>query len=74
MEGLYRDGNSPKQIPDHLNGLGLRKLVTDNPYNSKDVSMSLLKYRKRLERNDPSTVLKVSESLILIPLKIVTKP
>jgi hypothetical protein len=35
--------------------------------------MSLLKYRKRLSRNTPSTLLNVVESLVIVRLKISQK-
>ena len=70
MENQYRDGRSYQEISDYLNLNGFRKSRTDGRYNRKDVSMSLLKYRKRLSRNTPSTLLNVVESLVIVPLKI----
>ena len=70
MENQYRDGNSYKQISDYLNSNGFRKKLTNGLYSRRDVSMSLLKYRRRLSQNTQSTVLNLVESLVLIPLKI----
>ena len=70
MENQYRDGNSYQQISDYLNSNGFRKKLTNGLYSRRDVSMSLLKYRRRLSRNTQSTVLNLVESLVLIPLKI----
>ncbi len=46
MNSLSDEGKSTEEIRDHLNLLGYRKVRTQTPYTIKDVSMSLLKYRK----------------------------
>ena len=73
MENQYRDGRSYQEISDYLNFNGFRKSRTGGRYNRKDVIMSLLKYRKRLSRNTPSTLLNVVESLVIVRLKISQK-
>ena len=70
MNSLSDEGKSTEEIRDHLNLLGYRKVRTQTPYTIKDVSMSLLKYRRRLKRKSYSNILRVREELVVIPLKL----
>ena len=69
MEDLFQKGLTYPQISDELNRRGLRKVRTNTPYTKKDVGMGLLKYRKRLKRNDKPTITNIKERLVLVPLK-----
>lgn len=69
MEDLFQKGLTYPQISDELNRRGLRKVRTNTPYTKKDVGMGLLKYRKRLIRNDKPTITNIKERLVLVPLK-----
>ena len=70
MNDLSKEGYTYSQISTKLNKMGLRKVRTDTPYTKKDVSMGLVKYRKRMKRYTEPTVESVKEELVLIPLKI----
>lgn len=70
MEDLFQKGLTYPQISDELNHRGLRKVRTNTPYTKKDVGMGLLKYRKRLKRNDKPTITNIKERLVLVPLNI----
>ena len=67
MNSLSNEGKSTSEIKDHLNSMGYLKIRTNTPYSIKDVSMSLLKYRRRLKRKSHSKILRVREKLIVIP-------
>jgi hypothetical protein len=69
MEDLCRKGLTYLQISDELNSRGFRKVRTNTPYANRDVSMGLLKYRKRLKKNDNPTITDVKERLVLGQLK-----
>ena len=56
MNSLSDEGKSTEEIRDHLNLLCYRKVRTQTPYTIKDVSKSLLKYRKRLNVKLTSTI------------------
>ena len=68
MNSLSDEGKSTSVIKDHLNSLGYLKIRTNTPYSIKDVSMGLLKYRRRLKRKSHSVILRVREQLTVIPL------
>ena len=68
MNSLSDEGKSTEEIRDHLNLLGYRKVRTQTPYTTKDVSMSLLKYRKRLKRKTHFNLIRVKEELVVVPL------
>ena len=70
MNDLSKDGYTYQQISTKLNEMGLRKIRTDTPYTKKDVSMGLMKYRRRMERYNQLTIESVKEELVLIPLYI----
>ena len=73
MNSLSNEGKSTSEIRDHLNSLGYLKIRTNTPYSIKDVSMGLLKYRRRLKRKSNSKILRVREQLVVVPLNL-TKP
>ena len=68
MNSLSDEGKSTSEIRDHLNSLGYLKIRTKTPYSIKDVSMGILKYRRRLKRKSHSEILRVREQLVVIPL------
>ena len=70
MNDLSTEGYTYQQISTKLNEMGLRKIRTDTPYTKKDVSMGLMKYRRRMERYNQLTIESVKEELVLIPLYI----
>ena len=70
MNSLSNEGKSTSEIRDHLNSLGYRKIRTNTPYSIKDVSMGILKYRRRLKRKSHSKILRVREQLVVVPLKL----
>ena len=70
MNDLSKEGYTYSQISTKLNEMGLRKVRPDGPYTKKDVSMGLVKYRKRMKRYNNPTIESVKEELVLIPLKI----
>ena len=70
MNDLSKEGYTYQQISTKLNEMGLRKIRTDTPYTKKDVSMGLMKYRRRMERYNQLTIESVKEELVLIPLYI----
>ena len=70
MNDLSKDGYTYQQISTKLNEMGLRKIRTDTPYTKKDVSMGLIKYRRRMERYNKPIIESVKEELVLIPLYI----
>ena len=70
MNSLSNEGKSTSEIRDHLNSLGYLKIRTNTPYSIKDVSMGILKYRRRLKRKSHSKVLRVREQLDVIPLRL----
>ena len=67
MNSLSNEGKSTSEIRDHLNSLGYLKIRTNTPYSIKDVSMSLLKYRRRLKRKSHSKILRVREQIVVVP-------
>ena len=69
MNSLFNEGKSTSEIRDHLNSLGYIKIRTKTPYSIKDVSMGILKYRRRLKRKSHSKILRVREQLVVVPLK-----
>ena len=69
MNSLSNEGKSTSEIRDHLNSLGYLKIRTNTPYSIKDVSMGILKYRRRLKRKSHSTLLRVREELVVVPLQ-----
>ena len=69
MNSLSDEGISTSEIRDRLNSLGYVKLRTQTPYTIKDISMGLLKYRRRLKRKSDSTLLTVREELVVVPLR-----
>ena len=70
MNDLSKEGYTYQQISTKLNEMGLRKIRIDTPYTKKDVSMGLMKYRRRMERYNQLTIESVKEELVLIPLYI----
>lgn len=70
MNDLSKEGYTYQQISTKLNEMGLRKIRTDTPYTKKDVSMGLMKYRRRMERYNKPIIESVKEELVLIPLYI----
>ena len=68
MNSLSNEGKSTSEIRDHVNSLGYLKVRTQTPYTIKDVSMCLLKYRRRLKRKSHSTLLRVREELVVVAL------
>ena len=70
MNDLSKEGYTYHQISTKLNEMGLRKIRTDTPYTKKDVSMGLIKYRRRMERYNKPIIESVKEELVLIPLYI----
>ena len=70
MNDLSKEGYTYKQISTKLNEIGLRKVRTNTPYTKKDVSMSLLKYRRRIKRYNKPIIESVKEELVVIPLYI----
>jgi len=73
MNSLSNKGKSTSEIRDHLNSLGYLKIRTKTPYSIKDVSMGLLKYRRRLIRKSHSKILRVREELVVVSSKSTTK-
>ena len=69
MNSLSNEGKSTSEIRDHLNSLGYLKIRTNTPYSIKDVSMGLLKYRRRLKRKSHSKTLRVREQLVVVQSK-----
>jgi hypothetical protein len=69
MNSLSNEGKSTFEIRDHLNSLGYLKIRTKTPYSIKDVSMGILKYRRRLKRKSHSKILRVREQLVVVPLR-----
>ena len=72
MNSLSNEGKSTSEIRDHLNSLGYLKIRTNTPYSIKDVSMGILKYRRRLKRKSHSKILRVREQLVVVPLRFTT--
>ena len=72
MNSLSNEGKSTSEIRDHLNSLGYLKIRTNTPYSIKDVSMGILKYRRRLKRKSHSKILRVKEQLVVVPLRFIT--
>ena len=70
MNSLSNEGKSTSEIKDHLNSLGYLKIRTNTPYSIKDVSMSILKYRRRLKRKSHSKILRVKEQFVVVPLRL----
>ena len=70
MNDLSKEGYTYQQISTKLNEMGLRKIRTDTPYTKKDVSMGLMKYRRRMERYNKHIIESVKEELVVIPLYI----
>ena len=70
MNDLSTEGYTYQQISTKLNEMGLRKIRTDTPYTKKDVSMGLMKYRRRMERYNKPIIESVKEELVVIPLYI----
>jgi len=70
MNDLSKEGYTYQQISTKLNELGLRKIRTNTPYTKKDVSMGLMKYRRRMERYNKPIIESVNEELVVIPLYI----
>ena len=70
MNDLSKEGYTYQQISTRLNEMGLRKVRTHTPYTKKDVSMGLMKYRRRMERYNKPTIESVNEELVVIPLYI----
>ena len=70
MNDLSKEGYTYKQISTKLNEIGLRKVRTDTQYTKKDVSMGLLKYRRRIKRYHKPIIESVKEELVVIPLYI----
>ena len=69
MNSLSNEGKSTFEIRDHLNSLGYLKIRTKTPYSIEDVSMGILKYRRRLKRKSHSKILRVREQLVVVPLR-----
>ena len=67
MNSLSNEGKSTSEIRDHLNSLGYLKIRTKTPYSIKDISMGILKYRRRLKRKSHSKILRVREQIVVIP-------
>ena len=72
MNSLSNEGKTTSEIRNHLNSLGYLKIRTKTPYSIKDISMGILKYRRRLKRKSYSNRLRVREELVVIPLKLST--
>ena len=70
MNDLSKEGYTYQQISTKLNEMGLRKIRTNTPYTKKDVSMGLMKYRRRMERYNKPIIESVKEELVVIPLYI----
>ena len=70
MNDLTKEGYTYSQISNKLNEMGLRKVRTDTPYTKKDVSMGLLKYRRRMKRYNKPIIESVKEELVVVPLYI----
>jgi len=70
MNDLSKEGYTYQQISTKLNEMGLTKVRTDTPYTKKDVSMGLMKYRRRMERYNKPIIESVKEELVVIPLYI----
>ena len=73
MNSLSNEGKSTSEIRDHLNSLGYLKIRTKTPYSIKDISMGILKYRRRLRRKSHSKILRVREQLVVVVLKSTIK-
>ena len=69
MSSLSDEGKSTEEIRDHLNLLGYLKIRTKTPYSIKDVSMGILKYRRRLKRKSYSKILRLREKLVVVSIK-----
>ena len=69
MNSLFNEGKSTSEIRDHLNSLSYLKIKTNTPYSIKDVSMGILKYRRRLKRKSHSKILRIREQLVVVPLR-----
>ena len=67
MNSLSNEGKSTSEIRDHLNSLGYLKIRTKTPYSIKDISMGILKYRRRLKRKSHSKILRVREQIVVVP-------
>ena len=72
MDSLSNEGKSTSEIRDHLNSLGYLKIRTNTPYSIKDVSMGILKYRRRLKRKSHSKIMRVREQLVAVPFRLTT--
>jgi hypothetical protein len=72
MDSLSNEGKSTSEIRDHLNSLGYLKPRTKTPYSIKDISMGILKYRRRLKRKSYSKILRVREQIVVVPLRFTT--
>jgi hypothetical protein len=68
MNSLFNEGKSTSEIRDHLNSLGYLKIRTKTPYSIKDISMGILKYRRRLKRKSHTKVLRIREELVVVSL------
>ena len=66
MNSLSNEGKSTSEIRDHLNSLGYLKIRTKTPYSIKDISMGILKYRRRLRRKSHSKILRVREQIVVV--------
>ena len=73
MNSLSNEGKSTSEIRDHLNSLGYLKIRTKTPYSIKDISMGILKYRRRLKRKSHSKILRVREQIVVVPSKFHNK-
>ena len=70
MDDLLKEGYTYCQISTKLNKIRWRKVRTNTADTKKDVSMGLLKYRKRMKRYTKPTIESVTEELVLISLYI----
>ena len=70
MNDLSKQGYTYEQIAIKLNEIGLKKVRTKTAYTRKDVGMSLLKYRRRMERYSKFIIENISEELVIAPLYV----
>lgn len=67
MKKLKNQGFSSKEISDFFCKNDIRTVRTNELYTPKLIWVSLKKYEKRLSRIDNNRLIKISESLYVIP-------
>ena len=65
MNDLHNQGLSSKEICDYLNNKNIRTVRTNNPYTPKLIWITLLKYKKRLQRIYNDRILRIKEGIYI---------